>query len=187
MPRAPIVPITLILALATALLTPRASHAALTVYAGLWDTEDVGEDIGFGVRFGLPLAPRLQLELGAAYYDRFQRAVDIAGQAVDIEVDARVLPFDAGLRLDIGRRGGFYLRGGGSYLLLDSDAGGLDDEVGWYGSLGFQLGRRLFVEGLYREAEGTVDLRRGLFPDPEVSPEVDVDLTGLAILVGFRF
>jgi hypothetical protein len=174
-------------ALTAALLAPSAGHAALTVYAGYWDTADLGEDFGLGARFGLPLAPRIQLEFGAAYYEQLDRTVEVGGQPVEVEVDARVIPLDVGLRLDIGRRGGFYFGGGASYLLLDSDAGDLGDEFGWYGSLGFMLGRTLFVEGVYRQVEGTVDLRDGVFPDPQVLPGFDVDLTGVAINVGFRF
>lgn len=177
----------LVLALMATVLAPPASHAALTVYAGWWDTEDLGEDFGLGARFGLPLAPRIQLEFGAAYYEQFDRTVGVGGSPIDLVVDARVIPLDVGLRLDIGRRDGFYVGGGASYLLLDSDAGNLGDEFGWYGSLGFMLGRTLFVEGVYRQVEGTVDLRDGVFPDPQVTPGFDVDLTGVAVNVGFRF
>lgn len=175
---------TIILALALALTLPAASSAAISVFASYWDTDELGEGIGIGARLGFSILPRVQIELGATYFDQLDRELTLGPLSIDVEVDLEVIPLDVGVRLDLGRRGGFYVGGGLSYLLLDSDLGELDDEVGVYGTLGIQFRRIVFVEVIYREVEGTFDSTR---LGPQIPTAVDVGLGGFGVNLGFRF
>jgi hypothetical protein len=73
--------------------------------------------------------------------------------------------------------------------MLDHDRFDIDDEVGWYGSVGLDFAREgsvgFFLEGLYRTAEGEVTE-----DEEDVDFErVTFDLDGFAANAGvvFRF
>lgn len=177
----------LCLALVVVLLMPTASFGSFSIFGSYWDTKDVGSAYGLGLRFGINLVPQLQLELGGTYYEDFQRDVEIEGEVARGELEA--IPIDLGLRFDFGKAGGFYISGGATWTLLDTNVVDLDDQFGYYGILGVSFGGKLYFEVTYRSVEATVsgiDIP-GLEFDPELIDVVVVDLTGWGANVGFRW
>jgi hypothetical protein len=168
---------------------PAAAATRFSAFAARWATRDAGAAFGGGVRVGVPLGDRLTVDLRASAYER-RAAGPLArlGGADNPFTDGlRAVPLDVGFRLDLARRDILnpYLGAGGSYVLLDSDAGRVDDEVGWYVLAGVELGK-LFLEGDYRRIEATVDpgpIRAGDLIDP--GPRVGVDLSGFAFHAGW--
>lgn len=167
--------------------TPGAA-ISFDLYGSYWDTADVGSSAGVGGRLGFNIVPTLGIQVGVTYFDKLDQ-VDFLADFVPVPFDGKldVLPVDLGIRWDWGRPNGFYFLGGGTYYRLDSDFGSLDDEVGYYGGIGWLLGRHLFVEGSYRWAEGTVkSINIGDF-EYELTRDVNVDLGGWQFNVGFHW
>jgi hypothetical protein len=180
----------LLIALVLALLAPASSFAEISVLGSYWDTEDAGETYGLGARIDFTLVPQqARFEISASYFEEFERTVIVEEMDLDIGFELEAIPIDLGFHLDIGRPGGFYVTLGGTYFLLDTSAGEIDDEVGYYGTLGLVLGRKAFLEVTYRDVDGTVQSLDfdELVPDLELSDELGVDLGGVGVNLGFRF
>ncbi|MEM7479847.1 MAG: outer membrane beta-barrel protein [Acidobacteriota bacterium] len=174
-----------------------AEAGGISIYGSYWDTEDTGENLGAGIRFGFGLTQAVDIDLRVTYYeetadDPFDLILD--GEDPTLDNGIQVVPVEAGLRFNLGRPSGLrpYLGAGVSYYLLETDVGELDDEGGYYGVFGFEIGDesggRFFAEAMYRTVEATVEFDRDDFPDVEIDEDqFDVDLGGLAVNAGFAF
>lgn len=162
---------------------------------GSWtESDDLGDALGGGISFAIPLGPApVDLDLRATYLEEltsndFDTLVDDLFDGEDITVDngIEMIPVEIGLRFNLFEREvtNLYLGGGGGYYILDTNRGSIDDEFGWYAVLGFVAGDpdgvAFFVEGLWREVEGTVE------NDPNALDDIDdIDFRdGVSIDVG---
>jgi len=171
-----------------------------SLFGSFWDTDIAGDAGGGGIDFAFPFNETLALEMRASYFeeltdDPLENAFDSDAQAFQ-EQGIQALPLDLGLRIRFAPGSGFrpYLAGGGTYFLLDSDFGNINDEVGYYATLGATMGdgegAEFFVEGLYRKLTARVEL------DPEDLEDIDdidiedhanVDLDGFGVNLGVRW
>jgi len=166
------------------LLTP-ASHAGdFSLFGTYYDTDDYDEAVGVGGR--VAFFDAVQLELAASYFDEFGSdfSFDLDDLGIQVvELDLEVIPIDAGLRFNFGSSP-LYLAGGGTYFLLASDSGSVDDEFGYYARLGAQWDH-LFLEGGYRDVDGTIESID--LDELGANDSVAFDLTGWFASLGWRF
>jgi hypothetical protein len=162
------------------------ASAEVGLYGAWWDTADAGQSEGLGVRLGWTFLPQLQLQLGGSYFGSFSRSV---GRGTErLEVDLKAIPLDLGLQFDPGPKGGLYFGAGGSAFLLDSSSGKIGDEYGYYGLVGLGLARLFFVEAVYRDVQGTLEVSTAdTFPEIATRRPVNLDLGGFALQAGVRF
>lgn len=163
------------------------------IFASHMDTSDLDNSVGFGGRLQVDLSKQALLDISVAYHDGLDDT--IAGEDVELEL----LPAEIGLLFKIGvadEKIFPYIGAGAGYYRLDLDDGdpltdndsSLDDEVGWYGMLGLDFritpAFGLFLEGRYREIEGTLEGNRFNRLDED---ELDLDLGGITINTGLQF
>ena len=170
-----------------------------SVFASQWDTEDLGEAVGVGVRFSWLFTQNSMLDVGASFFEELDEGVDISSlsdldSARLAEDGVQTIPIDVGLRW--GPRG-LYVGGGVTYFMLDGpNSLNIDDEYGYYGVLGYQFGNRrsgglgFFIEAKYRQVEGTLESDvedLGDIDDIDLVDGFDLDLGGLNYSVGLTF
>lgn len=159
------------------------SHAGSFGFFGTyWDTKDADHGWGGGVRSSFGDA--VQFDLRGTYYN------DLRRDAGPRDFELHAAPIDAGVSFHFLNAGAVepYLGGGASYFLLDTNRGDIDDEVGYYGVGGIEVGTsetgpRFFVEAMYRDVRGT--LRDD--PDdelPDVSDRIRLQLRGISANLG---
>jgi len=179
-----------VLALLFVFASAPAAAGDLGIFGSYWDTDDLGETAGGGIKFAV--GDRFRLRLAGSYYpdlsEDFDELVEDGDvETGDFEVEAIVPEVGFTFNVTPDSPFEFYLGAGGSYYLLDTNIFGIDDEFGWYGLVGFLIGGgddgpAFMLEGLYREVEGTVtDV------GDEVEDEFDIDLGGIAINAGIVF
>jgi hypothetical protein len=191
----------LLATLAVGLLLPAfgAQASGLAIFGSYWDTEALDDTAGAGVKFSIPLGQTFNLDLRGTYYEPFDRDAlsdeidDLFDDEVDREIfdsEISIIPIEAGFSFNLGQGAVRPTLGAGvSYFMLDHDRFDIDDEVGWYGSVGLDFARQgsvgFFLEGLYRSAEGEVNDDR----DDIDFDRVPIDLDGFAANAGvvFRF
>lgn len=187
--------------LAVGLLLPAfgAQASGLAIFGSYWDTDALDDTAGAGVKFSLPMGQSFNFDLRGTYYEPFDREAlrdevdDIFDDEVDREIfdsEIDIIPLEAGFSFNLGRGAVQPTLGAGvSYFMLDHDRFDIDDEVGWYGSVGLNFANEgsvgFFLEGLYRTAEGEIT-------DDEDDVDFDrvtFDLDGFAANAGvvFRF
>lgn len=190
----------LALVLAAAIAAVPAQATSLSLYGSNWNTDQADDAFGGGIDLAFPIAPTgaLDLELRASYYQELSAepidALFDDDDPVFVEDGLEAVPLELGLRYNFNPEGAanLYLAGGGGYYLLDTDAGEIDDEFGYYGALGGEFGRNrrgpsFFVEGNYRKVEGSVRIdpdRLDQIDDLEFTDQVDVDLDGAGLNLG---
>lgn len=178
-----------------------ASAGGLHIYGSYWDVDDLGDTAGGGVMLAIPLgaAQRINLDLGATYYQQFE-SDDFFDRLIDdrespfLRNGVDVIPLDVGVSFAVAPRAPFNLTlgGGATYFMLDTDRGEVDDEAGWYGRVGAEFGGGggglgFFVAGIYRSAEAKVQNDPDDFrdiPDIEFESETPFDLDGLGMNAG---
>ena len=191
----------LLATLAVALLLPAfgAQASGLSIFGSYWDTDALDDTAGAGVKFSLPMGERFNFDLRGTYYEPFDEDAledeldDPFEDEVDREIfnsEVDIIPLEAGFSLNLGQGAVQPTLGAGvSYFMLDHDNFDIDDEVGWYGSVGLNFARQgsvgFFLEGLYRSAEGEVNDDR----DDIDFDRIPIELDGLAANAGvvFRF
>jgi hypothetical protein len=157
--------------------------------AAYWDTEDAGDETFVGAKVQFNLAgSAVDIEARAAMFDDLE---DLNGP-VPFRLDA--FPLEIGIAYNFNRGASLnpYLGGGFGYYFLDIErlepdrTATIDDEFGWYGVLGIEVGFdeqwSLFLEGLYRNTKGEIS-GDGL-------DDIDtfgLDLVGLAVNAGVLF
>jgi hypothetical protein len=164
-------------------LSTTARAADFSLFAAGWDTDLLGEGFGGGGR--LTFGSSNQLQVTATWFGTFDEEIfgtNVEFESFDLEIDA--IPLDVGYAHSFGGGTGFYLGAGGTLFFLDSDAGDLDEEFGFFGQLGYQWSN-LFIEVLYREVEGRFDELNT--EEITTSERFVVDLSGPAVNVGWRF
>lgn len=191
----------LLAALALALLVPASTSMAsgLAIYGSYWSSDALDDTAGAGLKFSLPLGERFNLDLRGTYYEPFdqdalQDEIDDLfddGPNPDRDIfnsELKIIPVEAGFSFNLGD-GAIQptLGAGATYFLIDSDRGSVDDEVGWYGSVGLNFAREgsagFFLEGVYRSAEGEVSEDE----DDVDFDRVTFDLDGFAANAGVVF
>jgi len=154
----------------------------VNVFGSYWDPSDGDETLGAGISLRGGTEP-LYLQLRGTFYD------DITEDTALFENDLQVIPADVGIGVQIEANDRVELYGGGgvSYYFLDSENGSIDDEVGWYLEAGTELGVSedigVFVEGVWRTVEGTVDDDA----DDVDFDDVTIDLDGVSVNLGVVF
>jgi hypothetical protein len=134
------------------------------VYGAYWGAEDAANSWGAGARVGFNFAPWLELEFHGTYYPDFHRRGDVFSPGTDI----RAIPVDGGLKFNIlsDKFVNPYVGGGFTYFFLNSDEGNLDNDTGWYGEVGVDIGKdntRFFAEALWRQLDAPISF--GSFDD----------------------
>jgi hypothetical protein len=171
------------------------------VFGSYWDTSDVEDTFGGGVALGIPFGESgFGLKLRGTYYQELtDEPLDNLfddDEAFFQEESLEVLPVDVGLSYTFARGEVFSptIAAGASYFFIDTTREGfdVDDETGYFVSLGTQIGQRegvnFFVEGLYRSTESTFRRNR-LDGDDEtdLDEEVAIDLDGFAVNAGIAW
>ena len=169
--------------LAWGLLAAASSAFDLGVFGAYWDTKDAEETYGAGAKLRLGI-----VEFRGTYFQDV--TADVDPEPLDFEI--RAIPLEAGIVLQFLKNAAVspYVGGGGGYYLLDSNAGEIDDEAGYYLVGGLDIGRGVVafnVEGIYRNFEATIVDTDDDFP--EFEDEVHFDLSGIGVQAGviFRF
>jgi len=178
-------------------LAAPASAGDVTLFAGGWDTDAAGDAGGGGLRLGWSMTPRTDFELRASYYEELTD--DPLGNAFDSDATVfedqgiQVTPIEIGLRFHLGSGSTFrpFLGGGASYFLLDSDFGEINDELGYYATIGAEIGdgrgADFVIEGLWRKASARIDVdpeRLDDIDDLEVQDHANFDIDGLGVNLG---
>jgi len=166
-----------------AVMAGTAGAGDLSVYGSYWSTDELDDTWGAGARVRIGPGTPAWLEVRGTYFD------DVTEDRPLFDVELETIPVDAGIGLSLLDEGdaNLYLVGGGTYFLLDTNRGEVDDEVGWYAGVGGDVALSehlsLFAELLFRDVEATVeddDLDR--IEDP-----ADIDLAGSVVNVGLVF
>ncbi len=148
-----------------------AMAAGLHLYGTYWNSDSLDSAAGAGVQLAIPLGERVNFDLGGTYYqpfdgDALRDQIDdaLGGPNSNADVfpgDISVIPLDVGFSVNLNRGGSVNptLGGGGTYFLMDSDHGSIDDEVGWYADVGLEFAPEnkvgWFLQAMYRAASGT--------------------------------
>lgn len=187
---------TFFVALAALLLTAMpAAAGSLLLYPSYWSTEDADEVAGAGLRAEFPFNDWVGFEIGAQYYEELtSEPIQLAGDSPGLFEDdsISVLPAELGFRFDVGEPQGWepYVAAGGSYFVLDSDFGDLDDEFGYFAGLGSSFGNGrgpdFFAEVQHRWVDGTIE-SLDLDDNPETNDQVHLDLQGFVVNAGVKF
>ena len=173
----------------------------LNLFGSYWQTGDFDDTFGGGVRLGFGDGP-VQFELRGSYFpdiaEDFEQLFDSDSEFED-QFEITAIPLEAGVTFNFGGSETFnpYIGGGASYILLDTDIGEVDDEVGFYVVGGFKAARDdggvgFFAEAIYRNIEGQVNFDPEDFDDVDdvdFDDDFDLDLAGIGANVGivFRF
>jgi hypothetical protein len=101
------------------------------------------------------------------------------------DLDLMALPVDLGLNYHFMENKNLWLGAGLTYAFLDVNNGSVDDEWGWYGTLGYQTGEpggnwSFFAEAVYRQIQG--DVNTGFDLDT-----FDTSLNGLGLGAGIAY
>lgn len=153
---------TVVLTVVMTLLGVAAQAADFSFFGSYWSTDDADDALGAGLGVHFDTVP---IELrGTVYPD----VTDNGG-------DVLVAPIDFGVVFNLARADAFdfFVGGGGSYHIIDTDHGDPDNEFGWYAlaRIEIMINERIdiMIEPMYRGVE---------FDD------VDADLSGPAVNAG---
>lgn len=172
--------IVLALGLICFLATPAWAEGEFSLFGAYEQVTGSDTSIGGGARVSLNLNI-VSFDLTATWLPQ-KGNVGVLGGSVD---KIQITPVDLGVRFRFSSGSEFrpYVGVGLSYILTDLEFGEVDDEAGFYLSLGFvgQADRpiRWYTEVLYRMAEVTADFG--------VQGKVEEDVGGLGITAGLSF
>lgn len=191
----PAIPAVLVALTVLAVATP-VQAGSFALFGSYWETEELAESAGAGAKLGFSFPGDFaRFELRGSYFpdltEKFGDVIDDDRVSGDLEIEA--IPLEAGIAINLGGEGvNPYLGAGASYFRLDTNIGEISDEVGYYGVAGLEFGRRsggigFFVEAIYRQIEGTVEVDPediDEIPDIEIGDEVELDLSGFGVNAG---
>ena len=168
------------LVVVAALAAAPASAGNLRIFGAYLDSGDVGSFTGGGLKYAS--SDTLGFEFGVTAYlesDEFDLGdLDLAVDTIDNTA------WDLGSRVSISEI--FYFSLGVSYFQFDADYGDIDDEWGFYGTLGATIGGdtfRFFIEGVYRDVKATIK-----YEDLElIQEEVRLDIGGFGVNAGLEW
>ncbi len=137
------------------------------------------EALGAGVRLTIG-GQKWVGDLSWTWYPSKSNVDTIAGRTDKLQV----IPTDFGVRYLFDTSGTFrpYVGGGGTFFYNHLNDGKLDNTFGFYGLLGFNLGRnttKFFLEGIYRYGEADVT-----YPNPGNPLTGKMDVGGFGINAG---
>jgi opacity protein-like surface antigen len=163
------------MAVCTAVMGASLSYGSgLGVFVSQWDPDEDGLDSTTGGGAKLAFGDTFGLELRGSYFD---------------DDALTLIPADIGLFVAIPLGESpltIYAQGGATWYFLDSDAGDVDDEVGWYAGGGLELtladNIALFAEAQYRKLEYTAT-----DDSADDLEENDVDVKALTYSGGLLF
>ncbi len=178
-------------AFALLLVSVPAQATGFGVYGAWWDTDELEDAGGLGLSLSFPLNEVLGLEVRGTYFEEFSEdpleGLVEGDQRVFEKQSLHIVPLEVGLRIHFAREMANmrpYVGVGASYHMLDSDFGDIDNEFGYYASLGSNFGdgegADFWAEALYRKVEGTIDFRG----DNDIRDSVAFDLDGLGVNLG---
>ena len=183
----------LLMALVAALFVAgSASAGSIAVYPSYWDTKDAGHAGGLGVNFATPIYKALDFEARVAYYEELKDEPldEFFSGSSPFETGLKATPLELGLRFNFARNNKVWhpwVGAGGSYYMLDTDAGNIDDEIGFYGTFGSTFGDGqgldFYADISYRRVKGTVSDLGDLDGDG-LDDSFDVNLDGPVANVG---
>ncbi|HEV7667420.1 MAG TPA: hypothetical protein VGS22_02770 [Thermoanaerobaculia bacterium] len=181
-----------ILALAGLLASP-ALATDFGLYGTYWDTDALNSTAGGGAKLGFGEG-LVRFEVRASHFPDLSENVNELIDNGTGRFKVRATVPEAGITFNFAPEQRFqpYLGAGASYYILDTNQFEVDDEIGWYGLVGFHVGRpeggpAFFAEGMYRKVDATIVNDDAT--DPDVNGKVDFDLSGPAVNAGvlFRF
>lgn len=158
----------------------KAQSSSVGVFGSYWDTKDADQGYGGGVKFDFAR----YLELRASYFSDVTSNNPVPGRG---DFKLRVVPLEGGLVYKFQPNDRFtpYLGAGASYLLLDTNRGNIDNELGWYAVGGADIktdhGFGVMLEAIYRSVDSTIRDRGN---DTTVDTNVDLQLRGFGANVG---
>ncbi len=181
--------------LATAAMPSTARAADWTVFASWYDTSQLKDALGLGVRASFPFNETLEFDVTVQYYEDFKNAIPGSFQ-----VEVGTIPLDFGITWNQnGEEGGFNAGAGLTYAFMDiggleiagvdiPDFGEADDEFGAYGKLGWRHANGFMFEVLYRFLDVSIEsIQVSPIVVPLAPDRVDLDMDGFAINIGYRF
>lgn len=166
------------------LLGSSAFAGGFALFGAYAETSDVDEAIGAGARMSVGHA--LTFDVSFTYFPETDGPA-LDGLGTDYEL--QVLPIDFGVRYLFDLDGIFdpFIGAGATYYILDANNVRTDDELGYYGQLGFELTlyrtTNLMVEVMYRQVDATIEWH-GHSGMPEAVDRVDDTLGGFAANLG---
>jgi outer membrane protein W len=175
------------LGLLVALVAP-ASAGNIGVHAGWIDTDQAGDDAGWGILLDFNVSEHVQIELRGT--DFREMTTQVEGSDFNLQMTTIDLGFTYNFFKETWRLTP-YVGGGGTYFLLDStpdSKGRIEDEYGWYGVAGldFPIAKRwnIYLEGMWRDAKMAIKGN-----DLGFEPTVDqgVNLNGPQVNLGIAF
>ena len=149
---------------------------SFSAFGSYWDSRDADASWGAGVRLGVDLTKKLELEFHGTWYPAFQND-EFSGESFDLTA----IPVDGGLKLNFmpDNTVNPFVGAGVSYYFLTIDPGSVDDQVGVYLNGGLDVGSvdgtRFFAEVMWRKVDTSVKF--GAFDE-------DVKFDGFALNVG---
>ena len=166
------------------------------LFGSYWQTGDFDDTFGGGTRIAFGDGP-VQFELRGSYFpdiaEDFEELLDSDSEFQD-QFEITAIPLEAGVVFNFAGNESFspYIGGGATYVLLDTDIGEVDDEVGFYVVGGFKAGGSdggvgFFAEAIYRNIEGQVNFDPEDFEDiddVDFDDDFDLDLAGIGANVG---
>ena len=162
------------------LVVAPASAGNLKIFGAYLDSGDVGSFGGAGARYAS--SDTLGWETGVTGY---LESDEIDFGELDIDSDSiDTIAWDLGARVSISEL--FFFSVGVSYFQFDADYGHVEDEWGYYGTLGATMGGktfRFFIEGMYRDIEATIEYR----DFDIVEDAVALDIGGFGINAGLEW
>jgi hypothetical protein len=174
--------------------------ADFSLMGSYWNTDVAGDTAGGGFVLGLPFHETLAFELRGTYFEELSD--DPFGNIFDSDETVfqgrgiQAIPLEAGLRFSFAPGSSFrpYIGGGGSYFLIDSDFGEIQDQLGYYLAAGATVGdgegADFFFEGVWRQASAEVEVDPedlGDIDDIEVDNTPSFDIDGFGVNIGVRW
>jgi hypothetical protein len=184
---------TLAVALVAAAASPAPAVAAdWTFFVSWWDTTDLEDAFGLGIRGSFPLNQNWEFDITAQYYEDFEEA--IPGVSL---VEIGTIPVDFGITWNNSAEGGFNAGAGLTWGFMDTggleiegvdipDIGEADDEFGGYAKLGYRARGGFLVEFLYRFLDVSIESLQLPVPIPGFD-RIELDMDGWTLNIGYRF
>ena len=172
-----------------AVMTTPASASGFALFGSYWSPHDTADgSFGGGLMFSGSLGKVCAIDVRGSYFDR------VTETSGNIEPDVRIIPLEAGLRINFlsDKAVNPFIGGGVGYYFLDTNLGELEDEPGYYLIAGIEAGSpegvSLYLEANYRKVDGTIHVEDPLsFLPIIVDEETHVDFSGFGANVGLSW
>lgn len=189
--------IQIILAAFLSLALPAVASAAdFSIFIAGFDSSDLDEAFGAGVRVAFDLSESFDFDITGSYFEDFQNQFEDIEDPTDVEVG--FIPVDFGVTWFAKPEGGFFAGAGATYAFMDlgglevngvdlPDIGNADDEFGLYAKVGYQIEAGFFGEVMYRDIDVTIEELNDPFFEALGIDSINVDMSGIQLNLGWRF